>query len=380
MNVGDILMQAEEAQRRAGKESTADEREMTENVVEFSTSPQKVSGKDALESPQQASYASAASSVTAKNSVLFSLGENCIPMDSTVFGACFNANTDHSNILSQTFIVEYKLVTEAEQKEALQPEAHPKEKKPKHSDFSFVIPNGVDIEFMEGKALMLLKIFHTLNSRFSDFYLSKNISLDHSAFQTIPKSTFLNNKVTAKFNRQMDEPLIVVSRVLPKWCDLVTQHFSFLIPFESKFLYLQSVLFGYSRSLNRWQGAQSQQSSSNREFSFLRRLPRQKIRIPRCRVLDMMIKIMHSYGSTQALLEIEYVDEVGTGLGPTLEFYASVCKEVRRKSGVFIPKEKRMVNIWRTQHSDQISPSEILTPKLGLFPCPLNRCNKEETR
>jgi E3 ubiquitin-protein ligase TRIP12 len=379
VDVGDILMQAEEAQRRAGKESTANERETTENVVEFSASPQKVSEKEAVDPPPQTSYASAAATGTTKNAVLFSLGERYVPMDTTVFGACFNANGDHSNILSQTFVVEYKLVTEIEQKEALQSEAPRKAKKSKRSDFSFTVPSGVDIEFMEGKALMLLKIFHTLNSRFSEYYLSKNICFDLSTFQTIPKSIFLNNKVTAKFNRQMDEPLIVVSRVLPAWCDLVTQHFSFLIPFESKLLYLQSVLFGYSRSLNRWQGPQNQQVNSNMEFSFLRRLPRQKIRIPRFRVLDMMMKIMHSYGSTQALLEIEYVDEVGTGLGPTLEFYASVCKEIRRKSGI-LGKGKKLFHIWRTQHSDQISPSEILTPKLGLFPCPLNRHNKEETR
>ena len=35
-------------------------------------------------------------------------------------------------------------------------------------------------------------------------------------------------------------------------------------------------------------------------------------------------------GSSRAILEIQYQDEVGTGLGPTLEFYALVSREFQR--------------------------------------------------
>lgn len=39
---------------------------------------------------------------------------------------------------------------------------------------------------------------------------------------------------------------------------------------------------------------------------------------------------MHEFAHTKALLEIQYENEVGTGLGPTLEFYALVSQELQR--------------------------------------------------
>jgi E3 ubiquitin-protein ligase TRIP12 len=32
---------------------------------------------------------------------------------------------------------------------------------------------------------------------------------------------------------------------------------------------------------------------------------------------------------SEAMLEVEYIDEVGIGLGPTLEFYAQISKELQ---------------------------------------------------
>lgn len=40
--------------------------------------------------------------------------------------------------------------------------------------------------------------------------------------------------------------------------------------------------------------------------------------------------ILQDFGHSKALLEIQYENEVGTGLGPTLEFYALVSAELQR--------------------------------------------------
>ena len=42
-------------------------------------------------------------------------------------------------------------------------------------------------------------------------------------------------------------------------------------------------------------------------------------------------KVMESYASHRAVLELEYFGEVGTGLGPTLEFYTLLSHELQRK-------------------------------------------------
>jgi len=70
---------------------------------------------------------------------------------------------------------------------------------------------------------------------------------------------------------------------------------------------------------------------------------------------------MNMFCSSQALLEIEFNGEVGTGLGPTLEFYNLVCKEICKKS----------LNIWRDNGYEDKDDNTYLSPKGGLFPKPL---------
>lgn len=41
-------------------------------------------------------------------------------------------------------------------------------------------------------------------------------------------------------------------------------------------------------------------------------------------LLENAIKVMNFHASRNSILEIEYYGEEGTGLGPTLEFYALV--------------------------------------------------------
>lgn len=72
---------------------------------------------------------------------------------------------------------------------------------------------------------------------------------------------------------------------------------------------------------------------------------------------------MHELGSTKALLEVQYENEVGTGLGPTLEFYALVSKEL----------QKTELELWNSPSS---SNSEYVHNPLGLFPIPLARTAK----
>lgn len=66
------------------------------------------------------------------------------------------------------------------------------------------------------------------------------------------------------------------------------------------------------------------------------------------------------YGSSSSVLEVEYFDEVGTGLGPTLEFYSLVSKEFARRD----------LKIWRD--ADQTYPGQFVHHPNGLFPAPIS--------
>ena len=51
---------------------------------------------------------------------------------------------------------------------------------------------------------------------------------------------------------------------------------------------------------------------------------------------------METYASHRAVLELEYFGEVGTGLGPTLEFYTLLSHELQRRG----------LGMWRADNSN----------------------------
>ena len=62
------------------------------------------------------------------------------------------------------------------------------------------------------------------------------------------------------------------------------------------------------------------------------RLKHERVRVPRGeRLLDWAQQVMKIHADRKAILEVEFQDEEGTGLGPSLEFYALVAAEVQRR-------------------------------------------------
>lgn len=179
-----------------------------------------------------------------------------------------------------------------------------------------------------------------------------------------PLASFINTKLTAKMNRQLEEPLIVASNCLPDWSEDLARTFPFLFPFETRHLFLQSTSFGYSRSMIRWQNSQSENEDRRDrrrdDRPIMGRPQRQKVRISRHRILESAMKVMDMYGASPSVLEVEYFEEVGTGLGPTLEFYSNVSKEFSKKK----------LKMWRENDSSETD--QFAFGKNGLFPAPMS--------
>ena len=58
------------------------------------------------------------------------------------------------------------------------------------------------------------------------------------------------------------------------------------------------------------------------------------VQVPRGdRILDWAIQVIKAHAERKAILEVEFLGEEGTGLGPTLEFFALVAAELQRKVG-----------------------------------------------
>jgi E3 ubiquitin-protein ligase TRIP12 len=223
------------------------------------------------------------------------------------------------------------------------------------------IPASLDKHPATSSILRLLNILHALNANLDDVLAENKDTLKLNAEAL---SQFVNTKLTAKLNRQLEEPLVVASNCLPSWSEDLARLYPFLFPFETRHLFLQSTSFGYARSMTRWQNAQSADESRRDrhrdERPFLGRLQRQKVRISRSKILESALKVMELYGASQSILEVEYFEEVGTGLGPTLEFYSTVSKEFSKKK----------LKLWR--ETDTNENDEYAFGVSGLFPAPMS--------
>jgi len=291
----------------------------------------------------------------------FSINGHTISNDMTIYKAVQlnrNAGSDepsYRNIWSAVHPITFRRVPGAAAPDGpLSPSSD-------NSQPSTTIPASLDKNKMTSSILQLLSILHALNANIDDVFQDMEVGRP----QAQPLSQFVNTKLTAKLNRQLEEPLIVASACLPSWSEDLSRFYPFLFPFETRHLYLQSTSFGYSRSMTRWQN--SQQSGDTRQDRhrddnrpFLGRLQRQKVRISRERILESAIKVMEIYGASPSVLEVEYFEEVGTGLGPTLEFYSSVSR-------AFVSKK---LKLWR--ENDCQDSSEYVFGHQGLFPAPMD--------
>lgn len=144
------------------------------------------------------------------------------------------------------------------------------------------------------------------------------------------------SSLTAMLLQQLSDPLAVCTGSVPPWFTKLAGACQFLFPQSARRILHHSCNLGLGRALQHLQQRALAQHAHSPEA--LRRLesevtvasiPRQKVRISRQRILESAIKVMNLYGSASAILEVEYVGEVGTGSGPTLEFYAQVSEILR---------------------------------------------------
>lgn len=264
----------------------------------------------------------------------FSIDGEIIPLGTTVYGAIYRAleakdtKVEGQTIWNQVHVVSYKMVKS--EQEAAMP----------------IVVNDEDAwDATTGMILNLLRIIFNMNAKMAHRQLRLTLDAD----------LFTNWKITVKLNRQLEEPLVVASGTLPGWSVQMTKKYPFMFPLSTRMLFLQSTSFGYSRLIHNWQ-TRTQDEASDGSLQLGRAL-RQKVRISRDHILESALKLLDLYGLSPGLLEIEYFDEVGTGLGPTLEFYSTISREFARTE----------LCLWRDENQETF----VSNPK-GLFPAPMS--------
>lgn len=69
------------------------------------------------------------------------------------------------------------------------------------------------------------------------------------------------------------------------------------------------------------------------------KLPRNKQKINRESIIECGMNVMQANGNDPALLEFDFSDEVGSGMGPTLEFYSLTSSALRELGFLWRPME-----------------------------------------
>ncbi|XP_050295827.1 E3 ubiquitin-protein ligase TRIP12 isoform X2 [Anthonomus grandis grandis] len=218
------------------------------------------------------------------------------------------------------------------------------------------LPENLTIQDACLEVLCLLRILHALNLYWGTLYPLVEYR------PILPLSEFINSKIAAKASRQLQDPLVIMTGNLPNWLQQVATACPFLFPFETRQLLFYATSFDRDRALQRLLDMSPELSSSDSQERVTPRLDRRKRTISREDILRQAEQVIQDLAGSKALLEVQYENEVGTGLGPTLEFYALVSKEL----------QKHNLELWYAPNATQ-SESEYVHNQSGLFPAPVSR-------
>ncbi|XP_054649230.1 E3 ubiquitin-protein ligase TRIP12 isoform X4 [Dunckerocampus dactyliophorus] len=214
---------------------------------------------------------------------------------------------------------------------------------------------------------LLLRVLHSISRYW--FYLHDNAVCK----EIIPTSEFINSKLTAKANRQLQDPLVIMTGNIPTWLIELGKTCPFFFPFDTRQMLFYVTAFDRDRAMQRLLDTNPEINQSDSQDSRVApRLDRKKRTINRDELLKQAESVMQDLGSSRAMLEIQYENEVGTGLGPTLEFYALVSQELQRADlGLWRGEEVTLTNPKGSQEG-----TKYMFSSRGLFAVPFGRTTK----
>ncbi|XP_066911692.1 E3 ubiquitin-protein ligase TRIP12-like isoform X2 [Clytia hemisphaerica] len=296
----------------------------------------------------------------------------------TESGPSTSTSTASSSLLtssskrSKTAIDTTSTATSSSSSSAIKPSiATPKDSTDAQSKDAYLtstLPGDLNLNDPSVDVICLMRVLYYLNCNWRKFFDL------HSSQPVISFNEFVNSKLTAKATRQLQDPLVIMTGNLPTWLIELAKVCPFLFPFECRQLLFYSTTFDRDRAIMKLQETVPDLASTDSNDRVAPRLDKKKRTVNRTDLFKQAENILNEFTGTRALLEIQYDGEVGTGLGPTLEFYSLVSKEFQRSD----------LEIWRNDSvtkadiggSDSKKKSSYAFSKDGLFPAAIPKNTK----
>ena len=182
-------------------------------------------------------------------------------------------------------------------------------------------------------SLYLLSLLYFPLTKFSSLFEIKNLFSDEEI-----EKLFLNSKVTLLISRASRDGYSISKGSIPSWCYNLSMDFNFLSKFQTRHL-LFKVSFDPKRSLINLQNYLKvfDPSFSTEHQITITKGMRLKAIVERDHVLEYANKFLNDPVISKFIgyLEFEYLNEIGNGIGPTLEFYSLVINTIKSDSSLW---------------------------------------------
>ena len=217
------------------------------------------------------------------------------------------------------------------------------------------------------------------------YYLSTNYIQTNPYHNEISSldSYFYSKKLNNKLLQQIQDSILIASSSLPSWTSWLIHSYKFLYPFETRQLYFRTTSFGTSRSIVWLQERREDlirtvrnsthsrprllNESALHDFRFGRLKIDRAVAIDRENILRDAMNLFHYHARSKSKLEIQFLNEEGTGDGPTLEFYALIANEL----------QKYQLGLWWNHDDYEHHQTDYVRKLEGLFPAPYPQDHKK---
>ena len=125
----------------------------------------------------------------------------------------------------------------------------------------------------------------------------------------------------------------------------LVQHFPMIYSFKTRVLFFKLSAFDHAR--NRYFASELVAKSIPRSEGGVM-IPRRKIELSRERILEKGLSKIRDLQQDKSFLEFQFENEVGTGLGPTLEFYALIGQAIKEEP-----------NMWKETSDNTLYPNPL---------------------
>ncbi|OQU77294.1 hypothetical protein SORBI_3009G025200 [Sorghum bicolor] len=232
------------------------------------------------------------------------------------------------------------------------------------------LPGDLDVSDLSYNLLFMLKVLEGLNrfsyqllmdeqiNKFAEGTLQDLNDLEVSIYP-VPRHHFISSLLVNKLEVQMQDTFFE-DGLIPSWCVYLVETCPFLLSFDTRWKYfcltvhrsfipdqVNSSPEQVHNTLNQVNGHLDQVKSPPQS---------KKYRVARSAILEGAVSVMTSHGSSSRIIDVEFEGEVGTGRGPTFEFYTTVTHELQRGG----------LGMWRGDSGEH----GFIHAPFGLFPKP----------